>query len=174
MGLNLYRSLSVIAEYLARWTAILGGLVLLAVVVMSCISITGRFIGKLGFEMGPIPGDTELVEFGIGFAVFAFLPWCQLRRGHATVDLFQNLLGPKTNRIIDFISDVLMFVAASLIAWRLCLGMLDKKSYSETTWILQIPLWNGYAAALVGAVVFVLVSAFCVLRSGRNVAGYAQ
>lgn len=174
MGLNVYRSLSVIAEKLARWTAILGGLVLLAVVIMSCISITGRFIGKLGFGLGPIPGDTELVEMGIGFAVFAFLPWCQLRRGHATVDLFQNVFGQRTNRVIDFLSDILMFIAASLIAWRLCLGMLDKKSYSETTWILQLPLWNGYAAALVGAVVFVLVSAFCVLRSGRQVAGHAQ
>ncbi|MGJ8584779.1 MAG: TRAP transporter small permease [Marinosulfonomonas sp.] len=170
----MYRSLSVIAEKLARWTAILGGLVLLAVVIMSCISITGRFIGKLGFGLGPIPGDTELVEMGIGFAVFAFLPWCQLRRGHATVDLFQNVFGQRTNRVIDFLSDILMFIAASLIAWRLCLGMLDKKSYSETTWILQLPLWNGYAAALVGAVVFVLVSAFCVLRSGRQVAGHAQ
>jgi TRAP-type C4-dicarboxylate transport system permease small subunit len=169
-----YRSISRLVEFLARWTAIAGGIVLMAVVIMSCVSIIGRGIGKMGFGIGPIPGDTELVEIGIGFAVFAFLPWCQLRRGHATVDLFHAAFGAKLNRIIDLVADTLMFIAAALIAWRLGLGMIDKKSYSETTWILEIPIWNGYAAGLFGAVVFVIVSAFCVLRSGRQLAGFAN
>lgn len=167
----MYQSLNKFVEALARWTAIAGGTVLMAVVIMSCVSIIGRGIGKLGFAMGPIPGDTELVEIGIGFAVFAFLPWCQLRRGHATVDLFHKFFGSIFNKTIDLASDGLMFVAAVLIAWRLALGMIDKRSYSETTWILEIPVWNGYAVGLFGAVVFVFVSAFCILRSSRLLMG---
>jgi TRAP-type C4-dicarboxylate transport system permease small subunit len=165
------RALDHFIETLARWTAYAGGLVLLAVVVMTCVSIAGRSLDRLATGFGPIPGDFELVEIGIGFAIFAFLPWCQLKRGHATVDLFQPYFGKQLNAFIELISDLLMFIAATLIGWRLWQGMLDKRGYTETTFILQFPVWIAYAAALVGAAVFVIVSLYCVWRSGRAFAG---
>lgn len=164
------RQLGVFFEVLARLTAYLGGLVLLGIVVMTCISIAGRALHGAG--LGPIPGDFEMVEIGVGFAIFAFLPWCQIKRGHATVDLLQARFGRRLNAAIDLVSDVLMFVAAALIGWRLWQGMLDKKSYSETTFILQFPVWITYAAALAGAAVFVAVSLYCIWRSGRALAGF--
>lgn len=165
------RQLGNFFEALARLTAYLGGVVLLGIVVMTCISVAGRSLTGTGWGLGPIPGDFELVEIGIGFAIFAFLPWCQIKRGHATVDLLQPRLGRKLNAVIDLVSDILMFVAAALIGWRLWQGMLDKKSYGETTFILQFPVWVAYAAALAGAAVFVAVSVYCIWRSGRALAG---
>ena len=41
----------------------------------------------------------------------------------------------------------------------------------ETTLIAQIPVWQGFAAGLIGAGGFVIVAAFCVLRSARRLAG---
>ena len=161
-------------DFIARWTALSGGLVLIAVVVMTCVSIAGRALGGVGLPTGPIPGDFELVEMGIGFAIFAFLPWCQLNRGHARVDLFQRQLGPRTNRFIDLLSDAMMLTAAALISWRMWLGMLDKRSYHETSFILQIPVWYAYAAAMLGAIIFVVVSTYCVWRSAREVLGRAD
>lgn len=150
---------------LARWTALAGGLVLIGVIVMTCISISLRALGKFGFGTGPVPGDFELVEVGIAFAIFAFLPWCQLQRGHASVDVFRTVLGDRENRLIDLVSDFLMLTIAVLVAWRLGLGMLDKKGYSETTFILEFPVWISYAAGLAGAVVFVIVATYCATRS---------
>ena len=63
-----------------------------------------------------------------------------------------------------------MLIAAGLIAWRPWLGMLDKKSYSETNFILQFPQWISYAAGLPGAVVFLIVASWCVLRPARKLA----
>ena len=57
---------------------------------MTVVSIVGRASLTWAWVLGPVPGDFELVEVGTGFAVFAFLPWCQLKRGHATVDLFTS------------------------------------------------------------------------------------
>ena len=165
------RKLDLFFEWLARLTAYIGGLVLLGIVIMTCISISGRALGSAGLGLGPIPGDFELVEIGTGFAIFAFLPWCQLQRGHATVDLLQPRFGPRLNAVIDLISDILMSVAAILIGWRLWQGMVDKKGYLETTFILQFPVWISYAAALLGALVFVAVSLYCVYRSGRALSG---
>lgn len=159
----MYKALDTFAGWLARVCALLGGTVLLVVTTITCISIIGRALNFLG--LGPVQGDFEIVEIGVGFAIFAFLPWCQYARGHARVDLFTTALGDLPNRLIDLVADLLMFAAAVIIAWRLYIGMLDKYRYLETTFILQFPTWIGYAAAMVGAVIFVVVAAFCILRS---------
>jgi TRAP-type C4-dicarboxylate transport system permease small subunit len=144
---------------LARLSALAGGAVLIVLVVMTAVSVTGRALVFAG--LGPVSGDFELVEAGIAFAIFAFLPWCHLTGGHASVDFLADRLGTAGRRIIQIVADGLMLVAALLIAWRLAIGTLDKKADQETTFILQIPLWWAYSAALAGAVVFVVVAAYC-------------
>ncbi|SMX32222.1 TRAP transporter small permease [Actibacterium lipolyticum] len=165
----MYRHIDNSIGWLAKAMALLGGTVLIALIAMTCISIIGRTLVPLG--LSPVKGDFEWMELGVGFAIFSFLPWAQYARGHARVDLFTPAFGKTMNRMIDLIADLMMFAASSIIAWRLWLGMLDKKSYTETTFILQFPTWIAYAAGLLGAVAFVIVSAFCILRSARNLRG---
>lgn len=167
MYMTLYKS----ADALARWMALLSGLVLLAVVALTCVSIAGRALLPLDIGVGPIKGVYDLTEIGVGAAIFGFLPWCQLQRSHAAVDLFQPVFGGALNRVLNVIVDLGMLIAAVLIAWRLYLGMTDKLRYGETTFIMQLPVWWGYAASLVGAVAFALVTAFCLIRSLRALTG---
>ncbi|MGR3713988.1 MAG: TRAP transporter small permease [Shimia sp.] len=155
--------------WLARAVALVGGAVLLALVIMVCVSITGRALIPLGLK--PVAGDVELLEMGMAFAIFAFLPYCQYVRGHARVDLFQAAFGSVGNRLLDLVADLAMAVVAVVVAWRLWLGMMDKKSYFETTFILQIEIWQAYALAMIGASTFVLVSLFCVWRSIKALSG---
>ncbi|MDP5362160.1 MAG: TRAP transporter small permease, partial [Paracoccaceae bacterium] len=77
---------------MANLMALLGGLVLSLLIVMVCLSVAGRELGDLAFSgalggfgnwlidrgVGPILGDFELVEAGVAFAIFAFLPITQL------------------------------------------------------------------------------------------------
>jgi len=136
---------------LARASALVGGLVLCAVTVMSVASITGRALADVG--LGPIPGDFELVEVGTGVAVFLFLPWTYLRGGHATVDLLYQRLPAAIQKAIVMLCDVLMLALWTVLTWRLWAGMLEKREYLETTFILQMPVWWAYAACLAGAVI---------------------
>lgn len=136
---------------LARASAIVGGLVLCAITLMSVVSIAGRALAGVG--LGPVPGDFELVEVGTGVAVFLFLPWTYLRGGHATVDLLYQHLPAAVQRLIRVISDVLMLVLWVVLTWRLWDGLLEKREYLETTFILQMPVWWAYAACVVGAVI---------------------
>lgn len=158
--------------WLARLLAILGGLVLVAIVVLTVLSVSGRAL--LQFGLAPIPGDFELVEAGSAFAVFSFLAWAQFRRGHVTVDIFVQRLGPRGLAWLSLFANVLMTVAAVIIAWRLGLGLQDKKLYGETTFILQIPVWWSYAASLVGAWAFALVSLYTVWRSLNEALGRGE
>jgi len=165
----MYNLLAKSAQALAQVMALLGGAILLCVVVLTVISIVGRVFVPLDIGIGPIRGIYDITEFGIAAAIFAFMPWCQYQRSHAAVDLFKPAYPDAMNRILDVIMDVGILIVATLVAWRLYLGMLDKQRYGETTLIAQLPVWQGYAMALVGAVAFALIAAFCVIRSARTV-----
>lgn len=152
-----------VLEWMCRWLAVAGGLVLAALIVLTVASIAGRALVSLG--LGPIPGDFELVEAGTAFAIFCFLPWCHLRRGHISVDVLEKALGPQRDAWLAAMSNTLMTAVALLIVWRMWFGMLDKMKYGETTFILQFPAWWGYAACMPAAVLFASVAAFTVWRS---------
>lgn len=155
--------LDAVVRKLAAAMAVLGGLALVAIILSTVLSVTGRGLIPLGLK--PIHGDFELVELGTGFAVFAFLGWCQINRQHASVEILTMRMSARANRVIDLAADLLMLAAALLITIKHGQGMLDKMSYGETTFILQYPIWWAYAAGLVGAAVFVLVCMHCVVLS---------
>ena len=167
----MYAKLNKAAELLAAGLALAGGAVLLALVVLTSISIIGRALVPFDLGIGPIRGIYDITEIGMAAAIFAFLPWAQLNDAHARVDLFQFAMPAAMNRVLDLLFNIAMLVVATIGTYRLYLGMADKLKYGETTLIAQIPVWQGYAAGLVGGVGFVLISAFCILRSVRRVAG---
>ncbi|NIM43948.1 MAG: TRAP transporter small permease subunit [Hydrogenophaga sp.] len=136
---------------LSQWAAIIGGLALVALTLMIVASVSGRAMLNLG--LGPVPGDFELVEVGTAIAVFFFLPWTYLKGGHATVDLLYMHLPKWAQKGIVLVSDVVMLIVWLVLTWKLYEGMVEKKEYFETTFILQMPIWWAYAACLVGAVI---------------------
>lgn len=168
----MYRSLNNLAELIAKSLALAGGLVLLGLIVLTCVSIAGRALLFLDIGLGPIRGIYDISEIAMATAIFAFLPWTQFNEAHARVDLLQPMIPKRIDLAFDVIFNIAMFFVALVGTYRMYLGMLDKLSFGETTLIAQIPVWHGYAASLVGGVGFIVVSAFCVLRSFRRLAGW--
>jgi TRAP-type C4-dicarboxylate transport system permease small subunit len=134
---------------LTRAMAWLGAVVLALLAVVSVLSIGGRALS--GFGLGPVPGDFELVEAGAALAVFCFLPWAHLKRGHATVDLFWHRYPPLLQRVLAVLADALMLAVWLLLVWRMGVATLDYRSNGEVSFILQMPVWWGYAASWVPA-----------------------
>ena len=70
-------------ENLAKLCAILAGVLLVFITLMTCTSIVGReLIGNT------IVGDFELSGAAAGAAIALFMPWCQFKRGNIMVDFF--------------------------------------------------------------------------------------
>ena len=156
---------------LTRAVAILGGAVLLVLIVITCFSILGRAVNSglhaavaaglapglaqalIDAGIGAIRGDFELVEAGMAFCIFAFLPFCQVTSGHASVDVFTNALPRRANRTLEVAISILFAVVLVLIAAQLYGGMERKMSSGQTSFLLQFPVWWAYAASLVGAIV---------------------
>lgn len=169
----MYKRIDTFMRGFAALLAIFGGLALVAVMLSTVISVSGRAL--LAFGLGSIRGDFELVQLGTGFAVFAFLPWVQINRQHAAVEILTMHMPDRSNRLIDLISDVMMFALAMLLAWKHWQGTLDKLAYGETTFVIQYPIWWAYASGLVGAIGFVVISFWCVIVSIRGLAtGHVQ
>lgn len=175
-------------DRLGRFMAVAGGLVLLGLVIVTCVSVLGRLgntlghadwleasvpaLADLGKRLGPVRGDFEIVEAGVAFAIFAFLPWCQLTGGHATVDLLTGSLPRRWQRFLVALWEIVLAAVLCLLAWRLIVGALDKQANGETTFLLQFPVWWGFAlcslAAIIAAVVAVYVAAVRVLELMRD------
>lgn len=166
---------------LSRAMAILGGIVLTVLIMLTCMSIVGRLLNgglhsdlvqgvapgvaawALGLGIGPVNGDFELVEAGVAFAIFAFLPLCQITAGHAAVDIVANGFPRLVNRWLGAAIEIAFAAVLVLIAVQLLNGMLAKKSYGETSFLLEFPVWWGYAASLSAAAVAALVGVYMAL-----------
>lgn len=135
---------------LSRMMAWFGAFTLAVLATVTVVSIGGRALSFAG--LGPVPGDFELVEAGAALAVFCFLPWAHLRGGHATVDLFWKTLPAPVRRALNTTANALMFIIWVLLVWRMGVAMLDYEANAETTFILQFPVWWGYAVSMVPAV----------------------
>jgi TRAP-type C4-dicarboxylate transport system permease small subunit len=148
---------------LSRAMAWFGSFVLVIIAVMSVASIVGRALSGLG--LGPVPGDFELVEAGTALAVFCFLPWAHLKRGHAVVDMLWGSYPPPMRRVLDILADGLMLFVWVLLVWRMSVALGEYRHNNEVSFILQMPVWWGYAASMVPALVGLVAYAWRLLES---------
>ena len=122
-----------------------GGAVVAGVGIMSAISIIGRsVIGR------PITGDFELVEFGTAIAGSLFLAYCQTSYGHIVVDVFTLKVSDRTRDWLDRFGSLLMAVMFFAVGWRAVVGAFDMFRNHETTMLMGVPIWLGYAGTVPG------------------------
>ena len=138
---------------LAKFCAILAGLLLIFITLMTCVSIIGRdMIGKT------IVGDFELSGAAAGAAIALFMPWCQVRRGNIVVDFFTTKASPATQDVMDRIGALLLGCVMALMAWRTTVGGLNSfRTHSETQ-ILGLPEWIVYALMVPPLALTVLIA----------------
>ncbi|MEL6963320.1 MAG: TRAP transporter small permease subunit [Pseudomonadota bacterium] len=158
------------AVQIAYIFAVIGGVVLSLLILITCASILGRTLNSILYldivtatapavaqwlidvGVGAIRGDFELVEAGMAFCIFAFLPLTQLSASHASVDVVVNLLPRGVRRSLILLAEILFAVVLVVIAIQLYDGMGRKLRSGETTLLLQFPVWWSYALSLIGAV----------------------
>lgn len=166
-------------QSLARLTSLVGGTVLIALIVLTTLSIIGRSLNKilhrdffdstltgmsqwlLDLGVGEINGSYELLEAGVAFAIFSFLPICQLYGAHATVDVFTSFLSGRTNRWIAAFWEVVLASVILLIVNQLFGGMERFLRNGQTTLFLEFPVWWAYAASFGAGVVACITAVYC-------------
>ncbi len=126
-------------ETLAKASAVLAGLLLTAITLMTCISVVGR--NTVGWT---ISGDFELSGFAAGAAVALFLPWCQVRRGNIMVDFFTAKASAATQNTLDRWGAGLLALAMGLMTWRTAIGGINAWTSGSGSMMLGLPEWLVY------------------------------
>ncbi len=124
----------------AKACAVLAGVLLTVITLMTCVSVIGR--NTVGWT---IVGDFELSGSAAGAAVALFLPWCQVRRGNIIVDFFTAKTSPATQAALDRIGALVLAVVMGLLTWRTTIGGLNAWKSQSGSMMLGFPEWIVYA-----------------------------
>ncbi len=148
-----------LVDRVAAALAIAGGALSLGVAVLVTVSVARRW---LGFQ--PVPGDFEFVQMATAVAVFAFLPYCQARRGNIAVDTFTGWLPARGNALIDAAWDLVYAATMALIAWCLFDGASDMYRNGTTTMVLGLAVWPAVAICMALAAALAITSCITAWR----------
>jgi TRAP-type C4-dicarboxylate transport system permease small subunit len=138
---------------LCKISASIGGLILVALALMTLASVIGR-----AFFSSPIQGDIELVQLGCAVCVACFLPYTQYQRANIIVDFFTDKCSDQTKQWLDGFGALLIGLCFSVLAWRLTVGGFINKENGETSMLMSIPVWIPYLLMVPGFVLTALVS----------------
>ncbi len=141
-------------DTLARLCAVLAGLLLTVITLMTCASLVGR--NTTGWT---INGDIEISAFAAGAAIALFLPLCQVRRGNIIVDFFTTRARASTQAALDRLGAALLAAAMGLMAWRTAVGGISAFKSQAGSMMLGVPEWWVYAAIVPALALTALIAA---------------
>ena len=150
-------------EQLAKACAILAGVLLTLITLMTCVSLVGR--NTMGLTLA---GDFELTGVAAGAAIALFMPWCQVRRGNIIVDFFTAKASKRTNELLDRFGALLLAATMGLLAWRAVLGGMNAYSSHSGTMMLGFPEWIVYVTMVPPLALTALIG---LAQAGRGFTG---
>jgi TRAP-type C4-dicarboxylate transport system permease small subunit len=143
-----------LARSAIRLWALLGGLVLVALVLMTAASAVSNLLFRK-----PFPGDFEIVKHGIAIAAFAFLPYCQLTQSNVTVDVFTDRMSDRAKAVMVLVASLIAAATAIVLFRQMWFGMLDYIRYGEAMVSVPIKLWTAFPPALVSLALLLVAAA---------------
>ena len=156
-------------EKLAKLCAILAGILMTFITLMTCLSLIGR-----NTTGDTLAGDFELTGVVAGAAVALFMPWCQIKRGNIIVDFFTAKVSDRINAQLDRLGAFVMAAVFVLLAWRTTVGGLNAYETHSGTMMLGFPEWVVYAAMVPPFILTALISLHqAVTNFSTDVAGHA-
>lgn len=144
-------------------SAVLGGLVLVAMAGMTAVSVVGR-----AFFSHPILGDVELVQLGSAVVVASFLPYTQFQRANIIVDFFTTRASARAQRRMDGLGTWLYTLVMALVLWRVAVGGIDMRASGESSMLMGLPLWWPYVLMLPGLALCVAIGTWQCLGLWRS------
>jgi TRAP-type C4-dicarboxylate transport system permease small subunit len=139
---------------LSRAVALLGGLLLLAAIGVTCASVVRGLWGR------PILGDSEIVELCLGVAVALWLPWTEMRGSHVVVDVFTARVPARGLAWLDALMRGCVALVATVLAARIADGAFQQWDRERASMFLELPYWWGYAGAAAGLALWTVTAFF--------------
>lgn len=140
-------------EWVKRGLAAVVALVLFAMMALTVVDVTGRYLFSR-----PVPGGFEIMQFLLAIVVFAALPLVTHDCGHITVSLFDTFFRGAWRRVQELFVLIMSAIALAIVTLR----MWDQGDVlAETEAITGFLLWPiapiAYAMSLLSGVALMLL-----------------
>jgi len=155
-------------ERLAKACAVLAGVLLTVITLMTCVSLIGR--NTTGWT---IVGDVEISGFVAGAAIALFLPWCQLQRGNIIVDFFTTRASAATQAQLDRLGALLLGLVMALMTWRTGVGALKAWQSNSASMMMGLPEWTVYVCMVPALALTAVIALTQALRGFQRPAVHA-
>ncbi len=152
-----------LVEKLAVALALIGGLVLMAIVLVTTANAGAFTLDRLarvfGGTVSGLPGYEDFVRLAVSAAALMLLPYCQLRRGHVAVDLFAKWLPPRIRQALDIAIAFAMAGLAAFLAFWMTVGLLETRADGALSRVLGWPEWPFYLPGIASLLLWAVVAA---------------
>ncbi len=153
-------------EPAAKLCAVLAGVLLTVITLMTCVSLIGR--NTTGWT---IVGDFELSGAAAGAAIALFMPWCQLKRGNIMVDFFTARASAATQAGLDRLGALLLALCMALMTWRTTIGGLNAWKSQAGSMMLGFPEWVIYVGMVPPLALTALIA---LVQAWRGFGGFGE
>lgn len=162
-----------VAVRLAEVTALAGGMLIVAIMLVTSVNVTGfaldRFARLAGGSVSGLPGYEDFVSLAISSAALLFMPYCQLRRGHVNVELFVSMLPHAVRRLLDRLWLLATMLVTLALAYWMVYGVLETRSDNVRSAILGWPVWPFYLPGIVSLVLWAAVALMQIFSEHESV-----
>ncbi len=146
-----------------------------AIALLGMVAVNVLDVGLRSTVNTPIFGAYEIVELLLAAVAFLVIPEAFLREGHITVELIDQVVGPRTVGWLKALGMLATVVFLALLTWAMIQPAIDMVTFNDVTFNLHMPkIWDGafvltgIAAATVAALIMFVKSVAAALRSGSG------
>ena len=157
MGGTIGKILNAVVRWL-RWAA---GVLLVAMMGLSCLDVLGNAFGH------PILGTIELVGLMAALLLAFSLPAAHVHKAHIGIDLLRSKMPPRMRRINDMMVHAITAVFFGLVSWQCLLYAQELRKTGEVSTTLQLPLDCILVAMALSCLILSLTMVREVFTSGR-------
>jgi len=147
----------------SRGCTLLGGLLLVLCAALTTVSIVTHALFR-----APIHGEHDLVTFGASWAVYLFLPWCQMIKGNVVVDFFLAGAPARLRAALDALGGLVYGAIAAVLIWRMSVGADEVMRSGASSAVLKIPYWTSFPLALFCLALLFAATVYTTWRSIRE------
>ena len=132
-----------------------GGLILTIMMFLTFFAVFGRSAFN-----APIIGSVEILTLMMGLLICLGVGQTTITGRHIRVDVATQLLPVRPRLVLDVSVQVLSFVTAAIICWRLWVQALEQTAELNVTQNLELPVW--FVSLLMAIFSFSLVAGMLV------------
>ncbi len=125
----------------------IGSVFIMVAMLLTVADVIGR-----RFFNSPIYGSYEIGSMILVIVVFSTVTYCQLLKGHVSIDLLVSRLNQKTQYIINIFVYILFLATYSILTWRLFVFAVETFNKNEVKIIKETILLPVYPFVFIAAI----------------------